>query len=98
MHLSIEIPTLPPPPTLGQGGGTWGIEGTVRPWVGDLSGFALHGSEVGIGLVPSFLTVISSRGHWCRSLDFDGPRLAVLFRHLVLKEKFPNYFSFYFII
>ena len=66
--------------------------------VGDFSGFALHGSEVGIGLVPSFLTVIFSRGHWCRSLDFDGSRLAVLFRHLVLKGKFPNYFSFYYII
>ena len=35
MHLSIEIPT-PPPPIPGQGGGIWGIfmvfEGTVRPW------------------------------------------------------------------
>ena len=54
------------------------------------------GSEVGIGLVLSFLAVISSRHHWCYALDFDGPRFAVLFRHLVLKEKFPNYFSFYF--
>ena len=43
--------------------------------------------------MPSFLTVISSHGHWCRSLDFDEPRFAVLFRHLVLKGKFPNYFS-----
>ena len=85
----------------------WGIfmvfEGTVRPWGWGFLRICLthssrSGSEVGIGLVPSFLTVISSRGHWCRSLDFDGPRLAVLFRHLVLKGKFPNYFSFYFII
>ena len=42
----------------------------------------------------SFLTVISSRGYCCRSLDVDGPRFAVLFRHLVLKGKFPNCFPF----
>ena len=29
-----------------------------------------HSSRSGIELVPSFLTVISSRGHWCRLLDF----------------------------
>ena len=28
------------------------------------------GSEVGIGLMPSFLKVISSRGPWCHLLDF----------------------------
>ena len=91
--------------------GKWGeyggfcmvFEGTVRPWGWGISQDLLYtfiksGSEVGVGLVPSFLTVISSRGHWCRSLDFDGLRFAVLFRHLVLKRKFPNCFSFYFII
>ena len=66
--------------------------------VEDFSGIALHGSEVGVGFVPSFLAVISSRGHLCRSLDFDGPRIAVLSRHLGLKCKFPDYYSFYFII
>ena len=79
------------------------FEGTVRPWGWGISQDLLthswgSGSEVGIGLVTSFLTVISSSGHWCRSLDFHRPRFAVLFRHLVLKGKFPNYFSFYFII
>ena len=48
--------------------------------VGDFSGFALHihrarsGSEVRIGLGPSFHTVNSSRGHWCRSRNFDRLR------------------------
>ena len=63
------------------------FEGKVRPW--DFSGFALHihrarsGSEVGIGLVPSFHTVISSRGHWCSSLDFDRPRFLSEKREIV---------------
>ena len=73
MHLSIEIPTHPPPPPPGQGGGMWGIfvvfEGTVRPWGWGISQDLLW--TLGIGLVPSFLTVISSRGHWCRSLDLS---------------------------
>ena len=62
-----SLPLLTP----SQGGGMWGVfmvfEGTIRPLgVGDFSGFALHmhspkwRSEVGIWLVPSFLTVISS--------------------------------------
>ena len=76
----------------------WGIfmvfEGTVR--LSGSGGFlcfthsSRSGSEVGIGLVPSFLTVISSHGHWCHSLDFDGLHFAVLPRHLALKGKFPN--------
>ena len=69
------------------------FEGTVHPWRWVISQDLLthswgSGSEVGIALVPSFLTVISSRGHWCCSLDFDGHRFAVLFQHLVLKGKF----------
>ena len=39
--------------------------------VGDFSVFAL---------VPSFLTVISSRGHWCRLLAFDGSLAGKCFR------------------
>ena len=70
----------PPPPPPGQGGGECG------GFLGDLKArFAIggggflricfthssrSGSEVGIGLVSSFLTVISSCGHWCRLLDF----------------------------
>ena len=30
------------------------------------------GSEVGIGLVPSFLTVICSCGHWCDLVSLAG--------------------------
>ena len=76
MHLSIEIPT--PPPTPGQGGGMWGFlwywkARFARGGGGFLRICFAHsskwGSEVGIGLVPSFLTVISAHGHWCRWLD-----------------------------
>ena len=53
--------------------------------VGDFSGFALQihrgRGEVGIGLVPSLITVISSCGHWSRSLNFDELRFAVSVRH-----------------
>ena len=60
------------------------FKGTDRPWGWGISQDFLYtfmgvGERGGIGLVPSFLAVISSRGHWCRSLDFDGPRFAVLF-------------------
>ena len=67
--------------------------------MGDFSGFALHihgGRGARWGL-DSYL-VISSGGLWCRSPDFDGPRFAVLFRHVVLEGKFPNFFFFYLII
>ena len=87
----------------------WGIymafEGTDRPWGWGISQDLLY-TFIEVGerggdwtcVYTSFLTVISSRGYWCRSLDVDGPRFVVLFRHLVLKGKFPNCFSFYFII
>ena len=97
MHFSIEIPTPPPPPRakVGKCGGfLWYLKARCALWGGGFLRICFtHSSRVGIGLVPSFRTVISSRGHWCRSLDFDGPRFAVLFRHLVLKGKFSNYFS-----
>ena len=84
-----------PTPTQGQGGAMWGIfmvfEGTVRPWGWGISQDLLY--TLGIGLVPSFLTVISLRGHWCRSLDFNEPALC----SFVLTSGFEN-FSFYFII
>ena len=73
MHLSIETPT-PPPPTPGLCGAMWGIfmiiEVMVSPWgwgiSQDLLSYGSRGarSEAGIWLVPSFLTVISSRDHW----------------------------------
>ena len=61
----------PPPPRakVGECGGfLWYFKARLARGVGDFSGFALHihrarsGSEVGIGLVPSFHTVLSSRG------------------------------------
>ena len=101
MHLSIEIPTPPPPRAkVGECGGfLWYLKARfARGGGGFLRICFTHssksGSEVGIGLVPSFLAVICSCCHWCRSLDFDGLRFAVLFRHRVLKGRFPNYFSF----
>ena len=94
MHLSIETPTPPSPPPRAKvgecGGFLWYLK--VRFARGG-GGFLRICFIVGIGLVPSFLTVISSHGHWCRSLDFNEPRFAVLFRHLVLKI-FPFISSF----
>jgi len=74
-------PLPPPSPTPGQGGGMWGILCYLKAWfahggAGFLRICFTHssrsGCEVGIELVPSFLTVILSCGHWCPSLDFDG--------------------------
>ena len=64
----LALPPSPhPEPRWGNVGSFMVFEGTIRPLgVGDFSGFALHmhsskwRSEVGIWLVPSFLTVISS--------------------------------------
>ena len=81
MHLSIEIPKppLPPPPPpprakVGECGGfSWHLKAFFVRGGGGISQDLLYTfievEEVGNGLVPSFLTVISSRGHWCRLLD-----------------------------
>ena len=83
----------PPPPTPGLCGAMWGIfmvfEVMVSPWGWGISQDLLSifiwqsGNEVGIWLVPSLLTVISSRDH--RYFDVSG-----------FKFKFPNrWFSHY---
>ena len=93
MHLSIETPT---PPTPGLCGAMWGIfmvfEVMVSPWGWGISQDLLSvfiwqsGNEVGIWLVPSLLTVISSRDH--RYFDVSG-----------FEFKFPNrWFSRYAIV
>ena len=72
MHLSIETPTPPPPPRayVGQCGGfLWYLKAWLARGGGGFLRICLayswtSGSEVGIWLVPSFLTVISSRDHW----------------------------------
>ena len=75
---TYQLKSRPPPPTPGQGGGMWGFlwywkARFARGGGGFLRICFAHsskwGSEVGIGLVPSFLTVISAHGHWCRWLD-----------------------------
>ena len=66
MHLSIETPTPPPPPTPGPMWGNVGdFYGILKVWLARGGGAFLRicWSEVGIWLVPSFLTVISSRNH-----------------------------------
>ena len=108
MHLSIEIPTPPPfhsGPRLGNVGDFYGIWRHGSPvGVGDFSGFALHihrarsGSEVEIGLVPSFHTVIPSRGHWCRSLDFDRPRFISALCSFVSTSGFERQVSWLFFL
>ena len=93
----------PPPnpgPRWGNVGDFYGILRHGFPvGVGDFSGFAIHihrarsGSELGIGLVPSFHTVISSRGHWCRSLDFDRPRFIYALCSLISTSGFERQVS-----
>ena len=69
MHLSIEIPTPQPRAKVGECGGfLWYLKARfARGGGGFLRICFTHssrsGSEVGIGLMPSFLTVISSHGH-----------------------------------
>ena len=85
-----------PPPTPGLCGAMWGIfmvfEVMVSPWGWGISQDLLSvfiwqsGNEVGIWLVPSLLTVISSRDH--RYFDVSG-----------FEFKFPNrWFSRYAIV